>query len=134
MTEKERSQDFRAKAKVFLVDDHPIVSKALAELINQEPEFSVCGKAEDAAAAVQRSVDGHIREAVEDLAEFWGLLYGSDADAQSQRRGVFCCGRPCVASDRSVAQTLRDRWLNQLFDRCCERPMLTLDRSIIAAF
>ena len=53
MNKKEGSPGSGAKAKVFLVDDHPIVSKALAELINQEPELSVCGKAENAAAALQ---------------------------------------------------------------------------------
>lgn len=53
MTTKGRSRDSGAKAKVLLVDDHPMVRQALAELINQEPELSVCGKAGDATAALQ---------------------------------------------------------------------------------
>jgi DNA-binding NarL/FixJ family response regulator len=36
---------------VFLVDDHPLVRDGLAQLINQEPDFRVCGEAEDASSA-----------------------------------------------------------------------------------
>jgi DNA-binding NarL/FixJ family response regulator len=42
------------KAKVFLVDDHPIVRQGLGLLINREPDLVVCGEAEDAPAALQR--------------------------------------------------------------------------------
>ena len=67
VTEKERSQDFGAKAKVLLVDDHPVVRQALAELIDQESELSVCGKAEDAAAALQAIATARPDIAVVDL-------------------------------------------------------------------
>lgn len=53
MSKKRRSQDSQAKAKVFLVDGHPVVRQALAELINQEPGLLVCGKAKDVSAALQ---------------------------------------------------------------------------------
>jgi DNA-binding NarL/FixJ family response regulator len=43
-----------AKAKVFLVDDHPIVRQGLGLLINREPDLVVCGEAEDAPSALQR--------------------------------------------------------------------------------
>ena len=43
-----------AKAKVFLVDDHPIVRQGLGLLINREPDLAVCGEAEDAPSALQR--------------------------------------------------------------------------------
>jgi DNA-binding NarL/FixJ family response regulator len=36
------------KRRVFLVDDHPIVRQGLTLLINQEPELTVCGVAEEA--------------------------------------------------------------------------------------
>jgi DNA-binding NarL/FixJ family response regulator len=37
----------RAKAKILIVDDHPIVREGLASLINGEPDLKVCGEAED---------------------------------------------------------------------------------------
>lgn len=36
------------KYRVFLVDDHPIVRQGLTLLINQEPDLTVCGVAEEA--------------------------------------------------------------------------------------
>jgi len=39
------------KARVFVVDDHPIVRGGLAQLINQESDLHVCGEAADAATA-----------------------------------------------------------------------------------
>lgn len=46
------------KAKILIVDDHPIVRQGLAQLINLQPNLSVCGEAADAASA---------RKAVDDL-------------------------------------------------------------------
>jgi DNA-binding NarL/FixJ family response regulator len=37
----------QTKARIFIVDDHPIFRKGLAQLINEEPDLSVCGEAED---------------------------------------------------------------------------------------
>ncbi len=42
------------KARVFVVDDHPIVRGGLAQLINQEADLQVCGEAADAATAFDR--------------------------------------------------------------------------------
>lgn len=36
------------KKRIFLVDDHPIVRKGLAQLIDSEPDLSVIGQGEDA--------------------------------------------------------------------------------------
>ncbi|HEU4620045.1 MAG TPA: response regulator transcription factor [Gammaproteobacteria bacterium] len=41
MTEADKSRS------VFIVDDHPIVRQGLAQLIEQEPDLSVCGEAAD---------------------------------------------------------------------------------------
>ena len=44
------------KAKVLLIDDHPLLRRGLAQLINQENDLVVCGEANDgpsAMAAVQ---------------------------------------------------------------------------------
>ena len=43
-----------SKNRVFVVDDHPIVRQGLALLINREPDLTVCGEAEESAAAMQQ--------------------------------------------------------------------------------
>jgi DNA-binding NarL/FixJ family response regulator len=42
-----------SKAKIFLVDDHPIVRQGLGLLINREADLVVCGEADGAPAALQ---------------------------------------------------------------------------------
>jgi DNA-binding NarL/FixJ family response regulator len=51
------------KAKILLVDDHPLVREWLASLINQQPDLSICGEAE----SVQEALD-YLRTASPDLA------------------------------------------------------------------
>lgn len=41
-----------ARARVFVVDDHPIVRQGLALLINSQPDLEVCGEAEETQAAL----------------------------------------------------------------------------------
>src|SRR5437870_2010392 len=41
----------KPKTRVLLVDDHPILRRGLAQLINLEPDMMVCGEAEDAGKA-----------------------------------------------------------------------------------
>lgn len=41
------------QARVFIVDDHPIVRQGLSQLINQSGDLLVCGEAEDAPGAIQ---------------------------------------------------------------------------------
>ncbi len=41
------------KTTVLLVDDHPLLRRGLAQLINQQADLAVCGEAEDAATAVR---------------------------------------------------------------------------------
>ncbi len=43
----------KAKYRVLLIDDHPILRKGLAELINQEADLMVCGEAEEAPKAFE---------------------------------------------------------------------------------
>ena len=40
-----------AKLRIYLVDDHPLMRKGLAVMINAETDMEICGEAEDAAAA-----------------------------------------------------------------------------------
>ncbi len=42
------------KKKVFLVEDHPIVRKGLAQLLNQEADLEVCGEAVNASEAFEK--------------------------------------------------------------------------------
>lgn len=41
------------KTRILIVDDHPLVRKGLAELINQEPDMIVVGEADDAPAGLK---------------------------------------------------------------------------------
>jgi DNA-binding NarL/FixJ family response regulator len=41
------------KAKILLVDDHPLVREWLATLINQQPDLEICGETDSAPAALQ---------------------------------------------------------------------------------
>jgi DNA-binding NarL/FixJ family response regulator len=41
----------QAKTKILLVDDHPLVREWLTNLINEEPDFEVCGQAGNAREA-----------------------------------------------------------------------------------
>ncbi len=54
-------------ARVLLVDDHPIVRQGLAELIDQEPDLSVCGEAKSAAEAWQVIETSHPDIAIVDI-------------------------------------------------------------------
>jgi DNA-binding NarL/FixJ family response regulator len=40
------------KTAVFVVDDHPLVRQGLGQIINAEPDMTVCGEAEDSAKAL----------------------------------------------------------------------------------
>lgn len=41
------------KAKIFLVDDHPVVLQGLTQLINQQEDLIVCGEASDSPGALK---------------------------------------------------------------------------------
>jgi DNA-binding NarL/FixJ family response regulator len=51
------------KINVFLVEDHPIFRKGLAQLINNEKDMSICGEAEDTLIAMKS-----IKESKPDIA------------------------------------------------------------------
>ncbi len=56
------------KKGVFLVDDHPLVREWLANLINQQPEFLVCGEADTATEALKSILARQPDVAVVDIA------------------------------------------------------------------
>lgn len=53
MTVKARVKTKKGKARIFIVDDHPILRQGLTQLINQEADLSVCGEAEETNAALE---------------------------------------------------------------------------------
>jgi DNA-binding NarL/FixJ family response regulator len=56
------------RARVFLVDDHPIVRRGFQLLISLEPDLSVCGEADSGPAAFEKMVSLKPDVAVVDLA------------------------------------------------------------------
>lgn len=52
MTKKTFSS-LNGKARIIIVDDHPVVRQGLAGMINQEDDLEVCGQAEDGPAALK---------------------------------------------------------------------------------
>jgi DNA-binding NarL/FixJ family response regulator len=55
------------KAKVLLVDDHPLVREWLANLINQQTDLEVCGEADSAPNALQTIGAAHPDIAIVDI-------------------------------------------------------------------
>jgi len=49
-----RAKPGQEKAKVFLVDDHPLVREWLSQLIQREDDLAVCGEAEDTQEALSK--------------------------------------------------------------------------------
>jgi DNA-binding NarL/FixJ family response regulator len=53
--------------RIFLVDDHPLVREWLATLLRQQPDFEVCGQAEDARQALAAMIADPPDVAIVDL-------------------------------------------------------------------
>jgi DNA-binding NarL/FixJ family response regulator len=51
--ESRRRRDPKAPAKVFIVDDHPIVRRGIAQLLSDESDLVVCGEADSAEKALE---------------------------------------------------------------------------------
>jgi len=66
-TKHHKPEEKRAKLKVVLVDDHPIVRQGLAQMISREPDMEVCGEAETAAEALKAIAACHPDVAIVDL-------------------------------------------------------------------
>lgn len=63
----------KRKNTILIVDDHPIVRKGLAQLINQEQDLLVCGEAENAHDALE-----FLKKTIPDLAIIDISLQGVD--------------------------------------------------------
>jgi DNA-binding NarL/FixJ family response regulator len=67
-----KQQTGNGKTRIFLVDDHPIIRRALQMFLNREPNFMVCGEADNGPAALQQMLTLKPDVAIVDL-----LLKGS---------------------------------------------------------
>ena len=67
MSDPKQGDSAVKKARVFLVDDHPVVRNGLAELINLQSDLTVCGEAEDMHGASKGIADLKPDIAVVDL-------------------------------------------------------------------
>jgi len=73
------------KARIFIVDDHPLVREMLSNLIRQTPDLMVCGEAEDSKAALQELARSGPDLAIVDLS----LGNGSGIDLIRSIRSLF---------------------------------------------
>jgi DNA-binding NarL/FixJ family response regulator len=62
-----RSPKNNKKSRILVVDDHPVVRQGLKLLINQEPELTVCGEAENPQKAFAAIQEQHPDIAIIDL-------------------------------------------------------------------
>jgi len=73
------------KAKIFIVDDHPLVREWLANLIEKNSDLTVCGEAEDAQTALEGIAETQPDLAIIDLS----LGSGSGIDLIRSIRSSF---------------------------------------------
>ena len=74
--------------RILLVDDHPMVRERLAEVIQREPDLTVCGEAEDRATALERIAATHPHLAIVDLTLKQSHGIELIKDIRSQHPGV----------------------------------------------
>jgi DNA-binding NarL/FixJ family response regulator len=72
------------KTRILIVDDHPIVRQGLAELINHEPDLTICGQAEDAREALKIIKESKPNMVIVDISlkETSGMELMKDIEAQ----------------------------------------------------
>ena len=81
---EEQLQADKDKAKVLIVDDHPIIRQGLSELINHESDLIVCGHAEDAPEALVQIKESEPDMVIVDISlkETSGMELTKDIKAQ----------------------------------------------------
>ena len=53
MLRKEQSAARPKRKRILLVDDHPLMRRGQADLLNREPDFEICGEAGTAREAME---------------------------------------------------------------------------------
>ena len=74
--------------KIFLVDDHPLVREWLTNLLQQQPDFQVCGEAGHAPEALQLIAASQPDIAIVDITLASGSGLELIKDLQLQQPGV----------------------------------------------
>lgn len=79
-----QSQSATDAARVFIVDDHPLVRDALSKLLEAESDLTVCGTAEDAAPALEalKTVEPDLAVVDISLQQMNGIHFVAEAKAQ----------------------------------------------------
>jgi DNA-binding NarL/FixJ family response regulator len=72
------------KARVLLADDHPVVLRGLALVLDAQPDFEVVADARDGAEAVDRALAGDVDLAILDVS--MPRMTGIQAAAELQKR------------------------------------------------
>jgi len=54
--------------RIFIVEDHPVVRMGLKQLLQMDPDFEVCGEAEQVDEAIEKIRDTHPQVVLVDLA------------------------------------------------------------------
>jgi len=67
METREQQNNSKSETRVLIVDDHSIVRKGLAQLINEEPDLVVCAEAENAGQALEAIERGRVDLAIVDI-------------------------------------------------------------------
>ena len=75
-------------ARIFIVDDHPLVREWLANLLRQQPDLTVCGQAETPAAALAAIIADPPDVAIVDLSLKGGSGLDLIKDLQAQQPEV----------------------------------------------
>jgi DNA-binding NarL/FixJ family response regulator len=80
------------KAKIFLVDDHPLVRDWLSQLIQREDDLMVCGEAEDTHEAIAKITEAKPDIVIADISlkTTHGLELVKDLQAQFPKLPVLC--------------------------------------------
>jgi len=73
------------RARIFIVDDHPLVREWLGNLLRQQSDFEVCGQAEDAIGALAAMAGSPPDVAIVDLS----LKGGSGLDLIKDMRSLY---------------------------------------------
>jgi len=89
------------KAKVLLLDDHPLLRQGLAQLINQENDLIVCGEAEDWSSAIQA-----VQLLAPDIAIVDLMLKNRDGGDVVRQLAQACPGL------RMLVFSMHDEWLH----------------------